>query len=103
MCIRDRIIALDCGIKSFDLINYAKEIGIEFIVCDHHLPDEILPPAIAILNPKQIDCNYPYKELCGCGAVSYTHLRAHETVLDLVCRLLLEKKKTNNIHFISQI
>ncbi|HQZ51757.1 MAG TPA: DHH family phosphoesterase, partial [Chitinophagaceae bacterium] len=61
------IIALDCGIKSFDLINYAKEIGIEFIVCDHHLPDEILPPAIAILNPKQIDCNYPYKELCGCG------------------------------------
>ncbi|MBK8310200.1 MAG: single-stranded-DNA-specific exonuclease RecJ [Chitinophagaceae bacterium] len=61
------IIALDCGIKSFDLINYAKEIGIEFIVCDHHLPDEILPPAVAILNPKQIDCNYPYKELCGCG------------------------------------
>jgi len=61
------IIALDCGIKSVDLINYAKEIGIEFIVCDHHLPDEILPPAIAILNPKQIDCNYPYKELCGCG------------------------------------
>ena len=61
------IIALDCGIKSVDLITYAKEIGIEFIVCDHHLPDEILPPAIAILNPKQIDCNYPYKELCGCG------------------------------------
>ena len=61
------IIALDCGIKSVDLITYAKEIGIEFIVCDHHLPDEILPPAIAILNPKQVDCNYPYKELCGCG------------------------------------
>ncbi len=61
------IIALDCGIKSVDLITYAKEIGIEFIVCDHHLPDEILPPAVAILNPKQIDCNYPYKELCGCG------------------------------------
>lgn len=61
------IIALDCGIKSVDLITYAKEIGVEFIVCDHHLPDEILPPAVAILNPKQIDCNYPYKELCGCG------------------------------------
>jgi single-stranded-DNA-specific exonuclease len=61
------IISLDCGIKSVELIQYAKDIGIEFIVCDHHLPDSILPPAIAILNPKQKDCNYPYKELCGCG------------------------------------
>ena len=61
------IISLDCGIKSFDLIVYAKELGIDFIVCDHHLPDEALPPAIAILNPKQKDCSYPYKELCGCG------------------------------------
>lgn len=61
------IISLDCGIKSADLISYAKEKGIDFIVCDHHLPDEILPPAVAILNPKQPGCNYPYKELCGCG------------------------------------
>ncbi len=61
------IISLDCGIKSTDLIAYAKEDGIDFIVCDHHLPDEELPPAVAILNPKQKDCNYPYKELCGCG------------------------------------
>ena len=61
------IISLDCGIKSVDLISYAKELGIDFIVCDHHLPDHILPPAVAILNPKQNDCNYPYKELCGCG------------------------------------
>ncbi len=61
------IISLDCGIKSADLITYAKKSGIDFIVCDHHLPDEILPPAVAILNPKQQDCNYPYKELCGCG------------------------------------
>ncbi|MGB3005468.1 MAG: single-stranded-DNA-specific exonuclease RecJ, partial [Chitinophagaceae bacterium] len=61
------IISLDCGIKSVDLITYAKNIGIDFIVCDHHLPDEILPPAVAILNPKQNDCTYPYKELCGCG------------------------------------
>ncbi len=61
------IISLDCGIKSFELITYAKTIGIDFIVCDHHLPDLQIPPAIAILNPKQIDCNYPYKELCGCG------------------------------------
>ncbi len=61
------IISLDCGIKSVELIAYAKELGIDFIVCDHHLPDQILPPAIAILNAKQIDCQYPYKELCGCG------------------------------------
>ena len=61
------IISLDCGIKSVDLISYAKELGIDFIVCDHHLPDEELPPAVAILNPKQKNCNYPFKELCGCG------------------------------------
>ena len=61
------IISLDCGIKSIDLIAYAKTLGLDFIVCDHHLPDDELPPAIAILNPKQKDCNYPYKELCGCG------------------------------------
>ena len=61
------IISLDCGIKSVDLIAYAKDIGIDFIVCDHHLPDDEIPAAIAILNPKQKDCNYPYKELCGCG------------------------------------
>ena len=61
------IISLDCGIKSTDLISYAKNLGLEFIVCDHHLPDVVLPPAVAILNPKQKDCSYPYKELCGCG------------------------------------
>ena len=61
------IISLDCGIKSIELIGYAQTLGIDFIVCDHHLPDAILPPAVAILNPKQSDCPYPYKELCGCG------------------------------------
>lgn len=61
------IISLDCGIKSVDLIAYAKSIDIDFIVCDHHQPDALIPPAVAILNPKQIDCPYPYKELCGCG------------------------------------
>jgi len=61
------IVSLDCGIKSVDLIQYAKELGIDFVVCDHHLPDSVLPPAVAILNPKQSDCEYPYKELCGCG------------------------------------
>lgn len=63
------IISVDCGIKSTELISYAKELGIDFIICDHHLPDPILPPAVAILNAKQIDCGYPYKELCGCGVV----------------------------------
>jgi single-stranded-DNA-specific exonuclease len=63
------IISVDCGIKSTELITYAKELGIDFIICDHHLPDPILPPAIAILNAKQTDCGYPYKELCGCGVV----------------------------------
>ncbi len=61
------IISLDCGIKSIELIGYACTLGLDFIVCDHHLPDEELPPAVAILNPKQKGCNYPYKELCGCG------------------------------------
>lgn len=61
------IISLDCGIKSIELIEYARVLGIDFIVCDHHMPDEILPPAVAILNPKQKDCDYPFKDLCGCG------------------------------------
>jgi single-stranded-DNA-specific exonuclease len=61
------IISMDCGIKSVDLICYAKSLGIDFIVCDHHLPDEQIPDAVAVLNPKQKDCKYPYKELCGCG------------------------------------
>ena len=61
------IISLDCGIKSIDLIEYAKILDIDFIVCDHHLPEAELPPAVAILNPKQKDCEYPFKELCGCG------------------------------------
>jgi len=65
----DLIISVDCGIKSIELVAYAKELGIDFIICDHHLPDAIVPPAVAILNPKQVDCNYPFKELCGCGVV----------------------------------
>jgi len=61
------IIALDCGIKSVDKIQYANNKGVDFIICDHHLPSEELPKAVAILNPKQIDCPYPFKELSGCG------------------------------------
>jgi single-stranded-DNA-specific exonuclease len=76
------VIALDCGIKSVDLIAYALGLGIDFIVCDHHLPDPELPPAIAILNPKQPDCPYPYKELCGCG-VGYKLITALTEAWDL--------------------
>jgi single-stranded-DNA-specific exonuclease len=76
------IISLDCGIKSIELIEYAQTLGIDFIVCDHHLPDSVLPPAVAILNPKQNDCNYPYKELCGCG-VGFKLISALAEVLDL--------------------
>lgn len=61
------IICLDCGIKSVELISYANSLGVDFIVCDHHLPGEKIPDAVAILNPKQKSCFYPYKELCGCG------------------------------------
>ena len=61
------IIILDCGIKAIEMITYAKSIGIDFIICDHHVPDETLPPAVAILNPKRDDDAYPFKQLCGCG------------------------------------
>ncbi len=61
------MITLDCGIKSVEMITYAQSLGIDVIVCDHHLPDAHIPPAFAILNPKQTDCKYPYKELSGCG------------------------------------
>ncbi|MBQ9523686.1 MAG: single-stranded-DNA-specific exonuclease RecJ [Bacteroidaceae bacterium] len=61
------VIVLDCGIKAVDEITYAKELGIDFIICDHHVPDPVLPPAVAILNAKKEDSTYPYKDLCGCG------------------------------------
>lgn len=61
------IISLDCGIKSATLVEYAKQFNIDFVICDHHLPDEIIPDAVAVLDPKQKDCDYPFKELCGCG------------------------------------
>lgn len=61
------VIVLDCGIKAVEEITYAKELGIDFIICDHHVPDPVLPPAIAILNAKKEDSTYPYKDLCGCG------------------------------------
>ena len=61
------IIILDCGIKAVEEVAYAKSLGIDFIICDHHMPDEELPPAVAVLNPKRADDSYPFKHLCGCG------------------------------------
>lgn len=88
------IIALDCGIKAIDKVAYAKEKGIDFIICDHHRPGKEIPNAVAVLDPKREDCEYPYKELCGCGvgfkliqALSSKHGKSLETLipyLDLV-------------------
>ena len=61
------IIALDCGIKAMDKVEYAQSLGVDFIICDHHLPGEEIPNAIAVLDPKRVDCRYPFKELSGCG------------------------------------
>ena len=61
------IIALDCGIKAVEKVKYASDLGVDFIICDHHTPDAVLPPAVAVLDPKRDDCNYPYKHLSGCG------------------------------------
>ena len=61
------IIILDCGIKAIEEVRCAKSLGIDFIICDHHVPDEVMPPAVAILNPKRPDDSYPFKHLCGCG------------------------------------
>ena len=61
------IIALDCGIKALDKVEYAQTLGIDFIICDHHLPGKAIPKAVAVLDPKRADCSYPFKELCGCG------------------------------------
>ncbi|MCA4791571.1 single-stranded-DNA-specific exonuclease RecJ [Myroides odoratimimus] len=76
------IIALDCGIKSIEHIQYAKEKGVDFIICDHHLPGEIIPDAVAVLDPKRVDCLYPYKELCGCG-VGFKLIQALNTIQGL--------------------
>lgn len=82
------IIALDCGIKSIDHVNYAKAKNIDFIICDHHRPGDSLPEAIAVLDPKRADCSYPYDELCGCG-VGFKLIQAlaenrNQTILDLL-------------------
>ena len=82
------IIALDCGIKAIYKVAYAKEKGIDFIICDHHRPGNEIPDAIAVLDPKRADCNYPYKELCGCGVgfklVQALASKEGKTIEDLV-------------------
>ncbi|WP_269685916.1 single-stranded-DNA-specific exonuclease RecJ [Flavobacterium lacustre] len=85
------IIALDCGIKSIDHVAYAKERNIDFIICDHHRPGAFLPEAIAVLDPKRDDCNYPYDELCGCG-IGFKLIQAlgknrNQTIDDLILYL----------------
>jgi len=85
------VIALDCGTRSVELIQYAKEKGIDFIVCDHHLPGEELPKAVALLNPKRKDCTYPYKELSGCGIgfkLIQAYAQANELPFDDVAKYL---------------
>jgi single-stranded-DNA-specific exonuclease len=82
------IIALDCGIKEAAKVKYATEKNIDFIICDHHLPSDEIPKAVAVLNPKQLDCDYPFKELCGCG-VGFKLIQAlaqknHQNIEDLV-------------------
>lgn len=82
------IIALDCGIKAVDKVAYANEKGIDFVICDHHRPGDTLPDAVAVLDPKRVDCHYPYDELCGCG-VGFKLIQAlaanrHQTINDLI-------------------
>ncbi len=76
------IIALDCGIKAIEKVAYARNAGIDFIICDHHTPDEQLPEAVAVLDPKRSDCNYPYKHLSGCG-VGFKLLQAFSSRNDI--------------------
>ncbi|MDP5062970.1 MAG: single-stranded-DNA-specific exonuclease RecJ, partial [Maribacter sp.] len=82
------IVALDCGVKAIDKVAYAKEKGIDFIICDHHRPGTILPRAIAVLDPKREDCSYPYDELCGCGVgfklIQALGSRRGETIDDVI-------------------
>ncbi len=82
------IIALDCGIKAIEKVTYAKEKGIDFIICDHHRPGVQLPDAVAVLDPKRDDCSYPYDELCGCGVgfklVQALAVNYGETIDDLI-------------------
>src|SRR5690606_32982927 len=82
------IIALDCGIKAIDKVAYASEKNIDFIICDHHRPGAEIPKAVAVLDPKREDCEYPYKELCGCG-VGFKLMQAWIIKRELSLEILL--------------
>jgi len=83
------IIALDCGIRAIDQIDYANKRGIDFIICDHHTPSNKIPNAVAVLNPKQFDCNYPYEQLSGCG-VGFKLIQAYCINNDIDFELIIE-------------
>jgi single-stranded-DNA-specific exonuclease len=82
------IIALDCGIKSVDKVAYANTLGVDFIICDHHTPGDEIPDAIAVLDPKRLDCEYPYKELSGCG-IGFKLIQAYAQKNDIPFEQLL--------------
>lgn len=82
------IIALDCGIKSIDKVAYAQEKGVDFIICDHHLPGEEIPAAVAVLDPKRKDCAYPFDELCGCG-IGFKLIQAFAIQHDVPTEMIL--------------
>lgn len=82
------IIALDCGVKAIEKVDYAKKLGIDFIICDHHRPGAEIPDAVAVLDPKREDCDYPYKELCGCG-VGFKLIQAMEQQKGLPVKTLV--------------
>ncbi|MFP4048038.1 MAG: single-stranded-DNA-specific exonuclease RecJ [Bacteroidales bacterium] len=83
------IIALDCGIKASKKVDYAKSRGIDFVICDHHTPEDKIPDAFAVLDPKRPDCNYPFKELSGCG-VGFKMLQAYARTKNLDPKILYE-------------
>ena len=80
------IITVDCGIKAIDPVALANSKGIEVIICDHHLPGDKLPKAYGVINPKQSDCNYPFKELCGCG-IAFKLITAHNLMSNDPCNI----------------
>ncbi len=87
------IVALDCGIKAMEMVHYANQHSVDFIICDHHVPDEKIPDAVAVLDPKRKDCNYPFKELSGCGLgfkfmQAYARLYRDESELHLYLDLV---------------
>ena len=82
------IISIDCGIKALKEVEYAKKNNIDFIICDHHLPESEIPNAIAVLDPKRVDCKYPFKELCGCG-IGFKLIQALSLEWDMDTRQLI--------------